>query len=72
MTFVLIKLFGEISCSQFPMVVIATNADVKNERECESIVIKKWADAEKGSVKFVQLHTCSLQYPCTCFIDRYE
>ena len=54
------------------MVVIATNADVKNERECESIVIKKWADAEKGSVKFVQLHTCSLQYPCTCFIDRYE
>ncbi|KAL9969483.1 hypothetical protein ACROYT_G021703 [Oculina patagonica] len=31
----------------FPMVVIATKADIKNERECESLVIKKWAEAEK-------------------------
>lgn len=38
----------------FPMVVIATNADVKNERECESIVIKKWADAEK--VRLTELY----------------
>ena len=30
------------------MVVIATKADIKNERECQSLVIKKWAEAEKG------------------------
>lgn len=30
------------------MVMIATKADIKNERECESLAIKKWADAEKG------------------------
>ena len=39
------------------MVVVATKADIKNERECESIVIKKWAEAEKGNC-FVQVYTC--------------
>jgi len=38
----------------FPMVVIATKADIKNERECESIVIKKWAEAEK--VRLTELY----------------
>ena len=34
------------------MVVVATKADIKNERECESSVIKKWAEAEKGILTF--------------------
>ena len=39
-----LKLF----CLQFPMVVIATKSDIIKERECDSILIKKWAEAEKG------------------------
>ncbi|XP_074625405.1 NF-kappa-B inhibitor-interacting Ras-like protein 1 isoform X2 [Acropora palmata] len=31
----------------FPMVVIATKSDIIKERECDSILIKKWAEAEK-------------------------
>ncbi|KAM7447867.1 NF-kappa-B inhibitor-interacting Ras-like protein 1 [Porites harrisoni] len=31
----------------FPMVVIATKTDIKKERECEPIEIKKWAETEK-------------------------
>ncbi|KAJ7394212.1 NF-kappa-B inhibitor-interacting Ras-like protein 1 [Desmophyllum pertusum] len=38
----------------FPVVVVATKADIKNERECESIVIKKWAEAEK--VRLTELY----------------
>ena len=34
------------------MVVVATKADIKNERECESSVIKKWAEAEKGILSY--------------------
>lgn len=30
------------------MVVIATKSDIIKERECDSILIKKWAEAEKG------------------------
>ena len=32
------------------MVVIATKADIKKERECEPVEIKKWAETEKGNV----------------------
>lgn len=39
-----LKLF----CLQFPIVVIATKSDIIKERECDSTVIKKWAEAEKG------------------------
>ena len=40
------------ACLQFPMIVVATKADIKNERECESSSIKKWAEAEKGIVSY--------------------
>ena len=35
------------------MVVIATKTDIKKERECEPIEIKKWAETEKGNVQFL-------------------
>ena len=35
------------------MVVIATKTDIKKERECEPIEIKKWAETEKGKVQFL-------------------
>lgn len=47
-----ISFTGSNACLQFPMIVVATKADIKNERECESSIIKKWADAEKGIVSF--------------------
>lgn len=38
----------------FPMFVIATKADVKEERECKSNDIKKWAESEK--VRLTELY----------------
>ena len=35
------------------MVVIATKTDIKKERECEPIEIKKWIETEKGNVQFL-------------------
>ena len=35
------------------MVVIATKTDIKKERECEPIEIKKWAETEKGNAQFL-------------------
>ena len=37
------------------MVVIATKTDIKKERECEPIEIKKWTETEKGNVQFLAL-----------------
>ena len=44
------------------MVAIATKVDIKNERECESPVIKKWAEAEKG----IFMLFSNVLATCTC------
>ena len=62
------------SCLQFPMVVIATKADIKNERECDSVVIKKWAEAEKGTVAYFYLsfNNCPLNRGCLFITSLIE